>query len=371
MLHKFIAIFVSCLFISAMVNFLLIKYSNMHISYTGDTDLKSVQKVHKFVVPRVGGLGIFLSFMIGSYALYLLNIFNLKILYIVCFGGAVFICGFLEDILKILSVKIRLVFVIAVAFLVSSLCEFWIVNLDISWLDALLNQFPVFSILFTCLAISGVTNSFNILDGFNGLSSGVGVLSFCSLAIISYLVSDYVAFAFLIALIAAVLGFMLFNFPFGKIFLGDGGAYLIGFLLASIALYLVKEHSDIIEWAMLLICIYAVTETVFTIFRRLLIHKTNPGQPDMQHMHHLIYNILILNINVSNKLNLNSLVSVIVWGLNLLPCISAIAFRDNKIILISLCVVFSVLYLILYFILFRVIKLTGLKKTDNYFYAGN
>ena len=106
----------------------------------------------------------------------------------------------------------------------------WISSLGILGMDLLLSITPL-GIIFTLFATVGVVNAFNLIDGLNGLSSYITISTAFALSFISFQVENFQIAIFLILLSFSVLGFFVFNFPFGKIFLGDGGAYILGHLL--------------------------------------------------------------------------------------------------------------------------------------------
>jgi hypothetical protein len=143
------------------------------------------------------------------------------------------------------------------------------------------------SIFFTSFAVGGVANSINIIDGFNGLASTTSTLAFASFALIAYQVGDTQLAAISLVLAACVWGFFWINWPYGKIFLGDGGSYFVGFCLAWVAVMLIERNPRVSAFAALLICVHPVTEVLFSIYRRKL-KKLHPGHPDRLHFHSLI-----------------------------------------------------------------------------------
>ena len=145
-------------------------------------------------------------------------------------GAPVFAVGLAEDLGYKMSPKIRLVSSAISSVLAIILLKVWLSKLGIPGLDTALIFVP-FSILFTVFATVGVVNAFNLIDGLNGLSSYVSISIAISLSIIAFQVGNSQFAIFLALFTAAVLGFLTLNFPFGKIFLGDGGAYALGHLL--------------------------------------------------------------------------------------------------------------------------------------------
>jgi hypothetical protein len=115
----------------------------------------------------------------------------------------------------------------------------------------------------TVFAVAGVANSINIIDGFNGLASMCCVLILLCLAYVGFQVDDLLVAWLALAGVGAVLGFFVWNFPAGLIFLGDGGAYFMGFYLAEVAILLLHRNPTVSPMFPLLLCIYPVFETVF------------------------------------------------------------------------------------------------------------
>ena len=140
-------------------------------------------------------------------------------------------------------------------------------------------------------ATVGVVNAFNLIDGINGLSSYVSISIAISLSIVAFHVGNLQFTIFLALLSAAILGFMTLNFPFGKIFLGDGGAYALGHLLVWSAILLLNQAKEINAFAILLIFFWPVADTGLAIWRRW--KSGNPAdRPDRLHFHQLTMRFL-------------------------------------------------------------------------------
>ena len=140
-------------------------------------------------------------------------------------------------------------------------------------------------------------------------------------------------------------GFFLVNFPFGKLFLGDGGAYLLGFLLSWLSVMLVYRNPDISPWAPLLACAYPVFETVFTIARRLWCRR-HPGQPDSCHLHSLVKIAITGRYFRAFSAPLrNAFVSPFCWAIAAVPAWLAVRFADNSPALLPATLASFALYL--------------------------
>ena len=115
------------------------------------------------------------------------------------------------------------------------------------------------------IAVGGCTHALNIIDGINGLAGMVAVLMAISIALVAWQVQDFPIFLIATALASATLGFLAWNFPFGRVFLGDGGAYFLGFMLAELAVLLVVRNPSVSPFYALAVLFYPVFETLFSI----------------------------------------------------------------------------------------------------------
>ncbi len=262
---------------------LLVATQRWHGRFTHD-HTHGVQKFHVHPTPRIGGVALLAGLVVGTA---LIDPESAELLQPALLAGLVaFAFGLLEDITRKVGVRERLLATMASGVLAWWLTDMSLTRLDLWLVDDLLTWLP-FSVLFTALAVGGVANAVNIIDGFNGLASGAVVMALLALAAMAGLSGDTALASACLLIAAATLGFFALNFPFGKLFLGDGGAYLLGFLLAWMAILLVERNPDISPWAPLLACAYPIIETLFSMIRR-MISRANPGQPDSLHLHSLI-----------------------------------------------------------------------------------
>lgn len=244
------------------------------------------QKFHSAPTARIGGLAT-LAGLVAGYGVAPEPVRQLLGLLLVASMPALF-AGLLEDMTKKVGVRERLLATIFSGFLGWYLTGVALTRTGVPGLDALLSIAPV-SVIFTAVAIGGVANAVNIIDGFNGLASGVLSIMFMALGLIAASVGDHVLAATCWALVACCVGFTLVNWPLGKIFLGDGGAYQLGFALGWIAVLLVARNPSVPAWSPLLVCAYPVLEVAFSIVRKTRRAGYNPGQPDRVHLHMLVF----------------------------------------------------------------------------------
>lgn len=337
---------------SLVVTLLVIRYDHLHGHLSADHDMDSVQKFHAVAVPRIGGVGVLAGAMVALLFSLILepekNQFGVLVL--LC-GSAAFIAGILEDFTKKVGVKERLL-----ATAVSGLCGGfllggWLTRLDVPGLDYLI-AIPVISVLVTCIAISGVANAYNIIDGYNGLAGVVAIIVFLGLAYVARQVGDAQIAMVSLAMVGAVSGFLVWNFPRGLIFLGDGGAYLIGFMVAELSVLLVARNPSVSPWFPLLLSFYPIFETIFSIYRKKIKRGMSPGVPDGLHLHMLIYKRVVRwavgTDCLKQKTTRNALTSPYLWVLSSFAVIPAVLFWDSTLVLIGFSMLFAISYMEIY-----------------------
>ncbi|MEJ5897626.1 glycosyltransferase [Aquabacterium sp. G14] len=330
---------------------LVVLTQRWHGKHSLDHDLDGAQKLHTKAVPRVGGLGLIIGLMVAGLASYVThgNSYPTTLTLLVC-ALPVFLAGFVEDLTKRVSVRTRLL-----SSFVSAALAVWLLgarmpDADTIGLDALLQQAPVLTILLTVVVVGGITHSVNIIDGLNGLAGGAVCIMLGGLATLAWLHGDTMVMKLCLWGIAGLMGFMLLNYPFGKIFLGDGGAYLAGFWLAECAVLLVARHPSLSNWTVLLCCLYPVLETCYSMFRRHVIHKVPSGLPDMGHMHQLLYKWLHVTLPYDALPHWFShgLTSVKIWAIVALCQLVAITTPNNATLHLVAIAITTALYAVLH-----------------------
>ncbi|AQW30435.1 glycosyltransferase [Ralstonia syzygii subsp. celebesensis] len=344
--------------VSFAVTLMVIRYSSLHAHITADWDLHGVQKFHARPVPRIGGLGIVLAMTAAAVAAWIRDpqvVGYPFLLLVVCVMPA-FIAGFIEDMTKRVSPRERLLATMAAALVAVYLLNAKIVRIDIHLIDLAL-AIPLISIAITTVAVAGLANSINIIDGFNGLASMVAMMMFVSLAYVAFRVGDTLILTIAFAMIGAILGFFIWNFPAGHIFLGDGGAYMIGFVLAECSILLVLRNGSVSAWYPVLMVIYPIFETLFSIYRRRILKGVPAGYPDGVHLHTLIYRRVMRwavgSKDERHRLRRNSMTSPYLWLLSLLAVLPATLFWNSKIVLLVFVAIFIFLYVWLYWRIVR------------------
>ena len=337
---------------SLITNFIFIKFK---VSVVLDLD-EGVQKFHTCPTPRSGGLGVFIGFLaFWLVSFYLKETFCKELSWLILVSLPVFFAGLVEDFTKKVSPKFRLLAAFISGLLAVYFLDAGLNRIDFPGIDYLLANFKFISLIFTAFALAGMANAMNIIDGFNGLAAGVSIIIFFTYSYVAFKFNDFLLLHLSLVMVAAIFGFFMFNFPFGKIFMGDGGSYFIGFIAGLIGILLVKRHSNLSAWFVLMTLAYPVLETLFSIYRRWFIRKRSPFEPDGTHLHTLIYKNIIKKQypNVPSVIQ-NSLTSPYLWGLQLMTSTLALLFWKNTAMLVLSFFVFCIAYVVLYY---RVLRL--------------
>lgn len=336
-------------FLSFLCSFFVTVKAKKRNMFLSDHLHTGPQKFHTSPTPRIGGLGIFVA-LIGAAVLTLLRGegFSKDFILLTLCALPAFLAGFVEDISGKFSSKLRLIVLSSGAALAYFLLDAAIRRVDLP-VDFLLGL-GIISFLFTVFAVVGITNAINIIDGFNGLASMVSVIILLALGYVSYKVGDYFLIISCIALVGAIVGFFILNYPAGLIFLGDGGAYMLGFLIGVNSILLVNRHPEVSPWFPLVVCIYPVFEVLFSIYRRVFIKKTSPFKPDTLHLHTVIYRRLINKIvgKEADPLRRNYTTSPFLWVLSCLGVVPGLLWWNNTVLLIFSAILFALIYICLY-----------------------
>lgn len=353
MLIVFFASFGLALFITL----LLIRSAHLHGALSADSDRTGPQKFHSRPVPRVGGIGIFSGFLCATALLaWRQGEFMAPVLWLALCSVPAFAAGLIEDLTKNVSPFRRLLATAVSAGLGVALLGATIPVTGIPGLDLIASTF-IGSALLAVFVVAGVANSINIIDGMNGLASMCTAIMLAGLAYVALQVGDQAIAAMAIVVIGATLGFFLWNYPHGLIFLGDGGAYFLGFMLAELAILLLVRNPSVSPMFPLLLCAYPVWETVFSIYRRKVVRGRPAGMPDGIHLHSLIYRRLmrwaIGSKDAAVLTRRNALTAPYLWVLCSLSVVPATLWWDDTLALQIILGLFVVCYVLIYWRIVR------------------
>jgi UDP-GlcNAc:undecaprenyl-phosphate/decaprenyl-phosphate GlcNAc-1-phosphate transferase len=265
--------------------------------------------------------------------------------------------GVAEDVTHRLGARWRLALSLCAGAAAVWLLDVQISRFDIRSLDAVWRTSYWAPFLLAALAITGLPHAFNLIDGYNGLAGIVAAVCCLAIAHVAMQLGDRQLAAVMLVLAGATAGFLVWNYPRGLIFAGDGGAYLWGVVIAVASIQLVQRHPQVSPWFPMLLLIYPVWETVFSIYRKLA-RGQSPGLADALHFHQLIYRRIVRGVFDDNNearrmLMRNNRTSPYLWGFTLLTVVPAVLFWQNTVVLMAFCGLFVVSYLYAYISIVR------------------
>jgi UDP-N-acetylmuramyl pentapeptide phosphotransferase/UDP-N-acetylglucosamine-1-phosphate transferase len=299
------------IFVGLVLNYLTVffyeKYKLNHSKYS------SSHQTHIGQIPRTGGISLYiLFFMLSIYQVLISKDFFLVSIALAFIPAL--IVSIREDLFLNVSPIKRL---LAIVFSSSLLVVFAGINLnDIQTplIDSLLNS-KLGLTLFTIFFLTALTNSFNVIDGLNGLCSLTFIAINVSSLIISWYVQDLWALKISIILIFFPLSFLVFNFPYARFFLGDSGAYFLGFISTSILIKIASSNIFLPKWLFILVLSYPFFEIIFSIIRKVILGRS-PFYPDREHMHIIMYDHSKNLFGDTKRINPISTIFLIpIWGL--------------------------------------------------------
>jgi UDP-N-acetylmuramyl pentapeptide phosphotransferase/UDP-N-acetylglucosamine-1-phosphate transferase len=349
-------IFLTVALLSLVISISLVLTKNWHGRFSMD-HTEGVQKFHTQPTPRIGGIGIFVSLLIawryGGQAE------NAVLAPLLLASLPAFLFGLLEDLTKRVGVVPRLFATMASGVVACFITGVAVNRADVPLLDEILKYWP-FAVAFTAFAVAGIANAVNIIDGFNGLSSGAAMIILAAFGVIAQKHGDVVLAANCVLLGAAILGFWFVNFPFGKLFLGDGGAYFVGFALGWLGLLLTVRNPAVSPWVVVLACAYPVIEVLYSMWRRFA-SKRSASAPDSLHMHSVVKKQFVLVRFAHWPADMrNAAVSPIMWLCAACPAVSAVFLSSAPVWILVLA---NLMALILYHCLYR--RLIRVRDTNS------
>jgi UDP-N-acetylmuramyl pentapeptide phosphotransferase/UDP-N-acetylglucosamine-1-phosphate transferase len=353
------AVLVASFLLSLGASLLLIRSGERHSHRSGDFDFSGPQKFHARAVPRIGGIAVFTAMVGGA----LVGVFagaldpNVASRLLLC-SVPTFAFGLAEDLTKGVSPRRRLFFTAVSAALATTLLDAVVRRTTIPGVDQLIAFYP-FAVALTILAVTGVSNAVNIIDGFNGLASMCVTMMVAAIGYVAFQVGDTTVLMLSLLTVGAIAGFFVWNFPAGLLFLGDGGAYLLGFVLSELCVLLLTRNPGVSPLFALLLCSYPIFETVFTMYRRKFVRGVPTAAPDGIHLHTLIHRRLVrVSPDLARERRQtarNSMTSPYLWVLCGMSVIPAVLWWNNTAVLAACIVLFMVGYVLLYrsIVLFR------------------
>ena len=335
-----------CLIIAAFI-IPLVKKIAIHINAL---DIPNERKVHTIPIPRLGGLGIFVGFLIG-YMIFGKSTVQMNSILIGSF--IILLTGIIDDI-KPINAKYKLLGQIFASCVIVFYGNILLNNLTIWGLDI---NFGIFAYPITVLFIVACTNIINLIDGLDGLAGGISSIFYLSTIIICFFQSRFMELELVLSLImlGSTLGFLVHNFHPAKIFAGDSGALFMGFTIAVISLLGFKTTAITSIFIPLMILAVPILDTLFAIIRRLLKHQKITA-PDKQHLHHQL-----LKMKFSHR---NTV--LIIYAITILFSVASILYtlNDNEDIFIGR-IIYGILMIIVLIFVFKTDIISSRKKNKK------
>jgi UDP-GlcNAc:undecaprenyl-phosphate/decaprenyl-phosphate GlcNAc-1-phosphate transferase len=315
------------------------------------------QRFHTGHVPRLGGVAMMLActagwcWIVGAERfLAIHNQIRLPIGMAAAWWAVAIIAvagGVAEDLTHRLTAAWRLMFTLIAGAVATALLGLAIPSLGINAVQALWAATAWPGIALAIFAVAGLPHAFNLIDGYNGLAGIVAMICCFALAYVSLLAGDRQLAGIMMVLAGSTAGFLVWNYPRGLIFAGDGGAYLWGVGIAVASIQLVQRYPTVSPWFPVLLLIYPVWETLFSIYRKLS-RGQSPGVADALHFHQLIYRRIVRGVfdddEARRMLMRNNRTSPYLWGFTILTVIPAVLFWANTPVLIFFTALFVVSY---------------------------
>ncbi len=336
--HLFIYLFL----LSLLLNYSFIKLQ----SFFSSKQLKQIHDTHNGNISRHGGVIIFFCLLIFTVINNQTNILNILIISLITLLPA-----FLEDIRINIKPTLRLFFILITSLLIIFQIE-ELPSFEMGFLNVIFNN-ELFKIIFFTISLTCLINGQNIIDGTNGLSAFTSLIIFFCVFFLGLILNDNFIINYSIFLIFLIISFLLFNFPFGKIFLGDLGSYFLGLFSGYLIIFIFGKYPDLSTWLACIILFYPVFEAMFSYIRKIFM-KVPPFYPDLNHLHLMLYSKLS-NSNYSMK-NINpfvTLILIVVWFSPFVAFILSIKFWY---LTFPSLLVLVLIYVSIYFFLMRSLK---------------
>ncbi len=321
-------VFWAPLITSLIVCAILVTTKSRHQGLTASAqETAAVQATHTAPTPRIGGVAVMAGMLAGAVAAASQGMMQYGILLLTALP--MFATGLAEDLFRHISTRIRYL-----ATAGSALAAVWILGIWITTADSYVLEwafyFTPLAVLVTLFVVSSYCHAFNLIDGLNGLASGTGILIAAGLAAVAIRTGQTEVFAMSMITAAAISGFFVFNFPFGRIFLGDGGAYIVGYMLTWIALVQMHVVPATSTWAMFLIFFWPLADTLFAIYRRRR-RGVSLDTADRLHFHQMVLRGLeIFFLGRNKRETANPLATSVMLPFIALPVIMGVVLWDNS-----------------------------------------
>ena len=316
-------------------------------------DLLAIQAAHDRVVPRIGGIAIFATVVLA--ALVVADHLYSDYLKFLAATSILFLAGLLEDLGIRVSPRMRLLAAVLASLATIALLGVWLPRADVPVLDELI-KWGMVGIPLTVLLTSGVSHAFNMIDGVNGLAGLCATTTSVSLAAIAYSAGLAPIAELSLVVGAGVVGFLLWNFPHGKIFLGDAGAYTLGFVLSWFGIAILLSNADATPWALLLSFLWPVADMLLAIRRRSRRGKAAMAA-DRMHFHQVVMRLLQRHILPKHlRARANALTTAVLAPFVILPGVMGAVLWDNPQAAVLACAMLIACFFASYYAILKNIR---------------
>ena len=335
------------LFIGYFVNkFFLLNIKKNFFNSLVDNQFNKPQAFHEKPTYRIGGITFFLLLILVF--IYFFFFKNIYLIEFISFCTLFFILGLIDDMKIIIAPKLRLLSMLAILIPLIIFNNFYIEKTGLNFLNNLL-EIDIFALFFVSLCFLFIINGANLIDGYNGLLSIHALIILTVLFFINIFNGNNEISQFLFYTIILLLIFLKFNFPNAQMFLGDGGAYLVGSIIAISIIKTSILTPTVHPFFFCILLFYLFFEVFFSFLRKTITAKSNPLFPDSNHLHMLLYKILLKK---KSKIVSNYSVSIYINLMYLLLILPGIIFMDNGLF----CRYYFLFLLIVYFFTYKKLK---------------
>ncbi len=305
----------------------------IHARAIGSDEFVGVQRLHEVPTSRLGGIVVVVACAItlamvlsyGRDAGFVGLPLVLAVVPVVLFGLA-------EDLTRQVRPRYRMAAAIVSAVIASAYSGGVVPRLDLPFVDDLLTH-TWFVLPLTWFMVAGACNAMNLIDGAHGLAGGTALIMFGGIALAAGWSGDPVTLAEALVVMGALVGFLCWNYPRGHVFLGDAGAYFIGFMYAELSIQLIARNSGISAWYVIMLAGFPIVDTLFAMYRRGFLRRRPLMAPDALHLHSLVFRRIAMPIErrqgTMNLVRANARVAPRLWLHSVLCLALAVVFHDN------------------------------------------
>jgi len=316
----------------------------------------SLHKIHEKEIPKVGGILIilFILFLLihnNKFDNFFLSLFISSI-------PLVFI-GAKEDLFHNTSPLQRLLSMLISVSIFFLILPIHFPSIEIPILNIFFQSY-FFQFIFFCFSSLVIINGMNLIDGANGLMPCSAIMQLASIIFLSSVYNDLEIFNISIVFLLPLVIFLFFNYPAGKIFMGDLGAYFYGFSISLLIIYFFSRHPDLLSWSAILILFYPSIELLTSFIRKKFFENKSPMAPDLRHFHSLVYYLIkqkLIRSKISNNFVLLSMIPF--W---FFPFVCILLFYNSLNLLLISILLLTIFYLSIYLFLFSKIPFNEISK---------